>query len=110
MRSGRLGRVNFGSPTDAAKISTQKALQQKVTKARILAVHDGSLQHLWLSESAVRLLRPLFFPSCLFLPCRPGDSRLPGVNVRGFFLPGKDRRQDRKSTRLNSSHGYISYA
>src|SRR2546422_6794261 len=30
---------------------------------------------------------------------------------RAFAVPGPDgRRQDRKSTRLNSSHGYISYA
>src|SRR2546422_1172208 len=28
----------------------------------------------------------------------------------GGIAPGIDPRQDRKSTRLNSSHGYISYA
>src|SRR2546422_1327419 len=34
----------------------------------------------------------------------PADARVEFAAVCG------DRRQDRKSTRLNSSHGYISYA
>ena len=32
------------------------------------------------------------------------------VQVYGQLEAGKDQESDRKSTRLNSSHGYISYA
>src|SRR5687768_18268724 len=43
---------------------------------------------------------------------QPGDAALPidrvGLSFR--FLRRREVRQDRKSTRLNSSHGYISYA
>ena len=38
VRSGRFGTINFGGPTDAAKISTENVLEKKVTKPRILAV------------------------------------------------------------------------
>src|SRR5687768_17958402 len=43
---------------------------------------------------------------------RPGESR-PGPPKRGLpkqRQPTPGQAQDRKSTRLNSSHGYISYA
>src|SRR2546422_4012693 len=33
-----------------------------------------------------------------------------GLSEKGIFLKPKKDSQDRKSTRLNSSHGYISYA
>src|SRR2546429_4014261 len=36
--------------------------------------------------------------------CRPGGRRARGASA------GNRARKDRKSTRLNSSHGYISYA
>src|SRR2546429_3315337 len=47
--------------------------------------------------------------------CNLGDSRhLGGIAIHHTGVPHlayrKRRRQDRKSTRLNSSHGYISYA
>src|SRR3989449_4298329 len=35
-------------------------------------------------------------------------TQLPGASFAPSFFP--DSRRDRKSTRLNSSHGYISYA
>src|SRR2546422_1528247 len=37
---------------------------------------------------------------------QPGPRRGPGEGP----VPARDRHRDRKSTRLNSSHGYISYA
>src|SRR5947207_4901722 len=40
------------------------------------------------------------------IPCRGDDFRTPG----GSRAAGAERRQDRKSTRLNSSHTVISYA
>src|SRR2546422_7132447 len=42
-------------------------------------------------------------------PTLPHDQRTPGHHEK---LPARPRAssQDRKSTRLNSSHGYISYA
>src|SRR2546429_2660615 len=33
-----------------------------------------------------------------------------GAGMSCYFLPGTVKALDRKSTRLNSSHGYISYA
>src|SRR2546429_7045574 len=39
-----------------------------------------------------------------------GDAAVRGGGVQGFHLPVLGNGQDRKSTRLNSSHGYISYA
>src|SRR2546429_5956582 len=42
------------------------------------------------------------------LGARP--HRRPGVHHRARSDPGADVDVDRKSTRLNSSHGYISYA
>src|SRR2546429_1169034 len=38
------------------------------------------------------------------------SARTPTQDPRSFFANEKVRTQDRKSTRLNSSHGYISYA
>src|SRR2546422_4477570 len=40
--------------------------------------------------------------------CLQRDLRAPGKDHRGEDEP--DQHRDRKSTRLNSSHGYISYA
>src|SRR5687768_17783255 len=41
----------------------------------------------------------------------PPELQLPvPVTVLHELLLGQGQRQDRKSTRLNSSHGYISYA
>jgi hypothetical protein len=37
-RSGKFGTVNFGSPNDAARISTEKPVEQNVAKVPILAV------------------------------------------------------------------------
>src|SRR2546422_4512190 len=46
-------------------------------------------------------------------PSPAGERRVHGgeqvAHVRGARQPGRPR-EDRKSTRLNSSHGYISYA
>src|SRR2546422_7147825 len=39
---------------------------------------------------------------------RDGDAARAGIDRRGLRRPRG--RRDRKSTRLNSSHGYISYA
>src|SRR2546422_7162912 len=39
---------------------------------------------------------------------RPGTGS--AVVAMGFAFPPSTRMRDRKSTRLNSSHGYISYA
>src|SRR2546422_2843358 len=45
------------------------------------------------------------------LPISPRDARAWGVDHHGPVPPRRARAgQDRKSTRLNSSHGYISYA
>src|SRR2546429_1904419 len=40
----------------------------------------------------------------------PGALTRPGINVMAELKPASPSRGDRKSTRLNSSHGYISYA
>src|SRR2546422_5471346 len=62
--------------------------------------------------------RSTLFPyTTLFRSRRPGESR--AAQVRHPGIPGRPPRRaaggarrggDRKSTRLNSSHGYISYA
>src|SRR2546422_7903569 len=39
-----------------------------------------------------------------------GEIALPGIGAVGWPLSGRGSAPDRKSTRLNSSHGYISYA
>src|SRR2546429_2405298 len=46
------------------------------------------------------------------LECDRGDGHDPGdvVPAANFPPPQRNGAQDRKSTRLNSSHGYISYA
>src|SRR5687768_17662014 len=43
----------------------------------------------------------------LVLPARTGRR---GRDARPVRLPSESAGEDRKSTRLNSSHGYISYA
>src|SRR5215216_7563575 len=43
-------------------------------------------------------------------PARAARSQRRGLRLRQRHLPRLDRRQDRKSTRLNSSHQIISYA
>src|SRR2546422_8156355 len=37
-------------------------------------------------------------------------SRAPGENIGAYHITATLSARDRKSTRLNSSHGYISYA
>src|SRR2546422_7838891 len=39
-----------------------------------------------------------------------GEEKFLAVSPSGHAVPLDSDRQDRKSTRLNSSHGYISYA
>src|SRR2546422_5434101 len=46
-----------------------------------------------------------FFPEHQLDPLRPASER-----SGSSWCSGKNFRRDRKSTRLNSSHGYISYA
>src|SRR5207245_11474024 len=41
---------------------------------------------------------------------RDGEGSWPPVSARDGRLEGEGQRADRKSTRLNSSHGSISYA
>src|ERR1041385_8957665 len=48
------------------------------------------------------------FPICVDNPW--GAGRSPPASRASLRLPAPERRSDRKSTRLNSSHGYISYA
>src|SRR2546422_7099044 len=43
-------------------------------------------------------------------PVRPALPGAGGPGAEGRVLRPRDRPGDRKSTRLNSSHGYISYA
>src|SRR5687768_18062093 len=45
-----------------------------------------------------------------FLPAIRNQAISPLVCCRLRVAPARSVRQDRKSTRLNSSHGYISYA
>src|SRR2546422_8607468 len=44
------------------------------------------------------------------LPALPPGQVLLGETIRGIDRASSRTVQDRKSTRLNSSHGYISYA
>src|SRR2546422_8253053 len=46
---------------------------------------------------------PILCPRCRFV------ARRPSITMHRVVL-GRSRSRDRKSTRLNSSHGYISYA
>src|SRR5687768_18592323 len=61
--------------------------------------------------------RSTLFPYTTLFRSRRGDRRAGAVDVGGHGQRGRDAREavrdlgeDRKSTRLNSSHGYISYA
>src|SRR2546422_2530231 len=49
-----------------------------------------------------------------YTPCGTDDSRAPRIalitQIYDVEMKTLRREQDRKSTRLNSSHGYISYA
>src|SRR2546422_6816130 len=44
------------------------------------------------------------------IPCRSVINGLFEANERLYHLARQNQAEDRKSTRLNSSHGYISYA
>src|ERR1041385_935785 len=44
------------------------------------------------------------------IPLRPGRPEPAGRNCVSHCPPSGPKPSDRKSTRLNSSHGYISYA
>src|SRR2546422_10693429 len=63
------------------------------TEIYTLSLHDA-LPISWPSASAARTI------------CRRSKSTTPGCGDQ----PGGRATRDRKSTRLNSSHGYISYA
>src|SRR2546422_6290388 len=55
--------------------------------------------------------RSTLFPyTTLFRSRQLGAGRAWSEQGRRLLLPDEVRRLDRKSTRLNSSHGYISYA
>jgi hypothetical protein len=43
--------MNFGSPTEAARISTEKALEQSVTKVPILAVQTTEVYNISIPEA-----------------------------------------------------------
>src|SRR5205809_6658744 len=69
------------------------------------------------SISSPRLLRSTLFPyTTLFRSAVTGDAcgkliaRNHPIEYRGVLRQAFVQRIDRKSTRLNSSHGYISYA
>src|SRR5687768_18331092 len=49
-------------------------------------------------------------PKILCMPCRVGQIPRHGVNLKFAVEILSEKQGDRKSTRLNSSHGYISYA
>src|SRR2546429_9199589 len=60
-----------------------------------------------------RSLRPAWFEAGIRDPSKPSPcSCLPELErcLRSRDRPAPGRTEDRKSTRLNSSHGYISYA
>src|SRR5438270_13990882 len=70
-----------------------------------LAMHSSSTVFFFLTIR--RPPRSTLFPyTTLFRSC-DGDSHRRGVGGAGL---ARDRQQDRKSTRLNSSHSQISYA
>src|SRR2546429_5974023 len=84
------------------------------TEIYTLSLHDA----LPISSSAPRrprLRRARFVEAVLRIHPRPGGSRCPNGarKLLGVARPMQAvcrQSQDRKSTRLNSSHGYISYA
>ena len=43
--------MNFGSPTEAARISTEKVLEQSVTKVPILAVQTREVYNISIPEA-----------------------------------------------------------
>ena len=61
----------------------------------------------------VYLDRGFFDPSRFLQSYVEGNARIEGASHNGFYTNNKTHKEyflDRKSTRLNSSHGYISYA
>ena len=55
--------MNFGSPTDAARISTEKVLEQSVTKVPILAVQTKEVYNISIPE-ALTFSQILWKPRC----------------------------------------------
>src|SRR2546422_1664863 len=67
-----------------------------------------------IKSDATMLLRPKTGLKDMIVELNPGTQSRPTVKS-GFTVPVANTRpdvnlEDRKSTRLNSSHGYISYA
>src|SRR2546429_2835675 len=54
--------------------------------------------------------RSTLFPYTTLFRSRHGDRYQSRPSPQAVQLHASRRREDRKSTRLNSSHGYISYA
>src|SRR2546429_1475875 len=83
--------------------------------ARALAA-GGDVHVTVVDQRNHHLFQPLLYqvataglnPADIAVPIRAQFSRAPNVDVRLGRVASVD--QDRKSTRLNSSHGYISYA
>src|SRR2546429_9505717 len=65
------------------------------TEIYTLSLHDA-LPICRLTQQRRRLLR--------------GEAQVGGAQLSQFAAGPQPRQRDRKSTRLNSSHGYISYA
>jgi len=51
VRSGKFGTMNFGSPADAARIRTEKVLEQSVTQVPILAVQITKVYNTYIPEA-----------------------------------------------------------
>src|SRR5256884_380303 len=76
---------------------------------------DGSglpRRHRWLRRTARGKPRHLdhLRHACRLPRAAPPRARPQHRDLAGRGAPGRSVRRDRKSTRLNSSHGYISYA
>src|SRR2546422_7232750 len=108
-RLGRCDAAIHAAPGHNHRVRCEPALEDLVPSHEPAAVSGEKLIHP-VCEPALQLV--------LALQAELADARLRErarlpLGLRGLVASDMDpasRKQDRKSTRLNSSHGYISYA
>src|SRR3989449_6352538 len=113
----------MGRPVDTASVAARRrALLARIGRGVVLlpAAHDRELERDYVQDNDFRQSNTFFY----FTELETQDAWLllvagGGASETVLFLPPRTplqerwtglQEQDRKSTRLNSSHGYISYA
>src|SRR5687768_18275786 len=95
VRRERMGHIELASPV--SHVWFFKGLPSRIGHLLDISLRD--------------LERVLYFEA--YVVVDPGETELKQnqlLNEEGFRKAREEHQQDRKSTRLNSSHGYISYA